>query len=288
MYRWFPDGITNICYNCIDRHVQYGDGDKTALIYDSGYLGISEKWTYNDLLERVGRFANVLKKKFSIQKGDRVLLYMPMIPVSVFAMLACARIGAIHSVVFGGFAAKELANRIDDCKPKVIITASCGLEPGKVIPYRPIVDEAFQYCEQVKSSEVKRILIQRKDKHEEKGQDKKLYFDYDDLMADEKDICPCEFVESTHPLYILYTSGTTGAPKGTVRDTGGTAVGLSYIMDIVFDIQKGDTYFAASDIGWVVGHSFIVYGPLLRGAQTVLFEGKPTVPNVGVLWRVVA
>ena len=223
LYKWFPDGETNICYNAVDRHVKNGDGNNTAIIYESAYLDISEKWSYNDLLDRVGRIASILQKVFKVNKGDRVLLYMPMIPVSAFAMLACARIGAIHSVVFGGFAAKELANRIDDCKPKVIITSSCGLEPGKVIQYRPIVDEALDLCERVDKKSIKRILVQRKVKFEDKDYNKELYFDYDDLMENESEVAECVSVPSNHPLYILCknlniflnipnidTSGTTG------------------------------------------------------------------------------
>lgn len=194
-----------MCYNCVDRHIDAGDGDITALIYESAYLNISEKWTYKDMQNRVGRIASIFKNKFGIEKGDRVLLYMPMIPVSAFAMLACARIGAIHSVVFGGFAAKELANRIEDCKPKLIITASCGLEPGKVIKYRPIVDEAVAMVTGIENAHksIKRLFVQRKDKYEDKDFDKDVYFDYDDLMADEQEVAECTPVLSTHPLYIL-------------------------------------------------------------------------------------
>lgn len=220
LYRWFPDGEINMCYNAIDRHVKNGDGDRTAMIYDSAYLNIQERFTYNEMYNRVGRIASILKKKFSIQKGDRVLLYMPMIPVSVYSMLACTRIGAIHSVVFGGFAAKELAHRIDDCKPKLIITASCGLEPGKVIHYRPIVDEALKLSKIANAQkEVKRMIVQRKDKYNDIDCDKEVYFDYDELMEEEQEICECVAVESTHPMYILCkivllqnidTSGTTG------------------------------------------------------------------------------
>lgn len=206
LYRWFPDGMINICYNAVDKHVDRGHGDNVAFIYDSAYLNIQEKFTYKEVQNRVGRIASMLSKRFGVTKGDRVLLYMPMIPVSAFFMLACARIGAIHSVVFGGFAAKELANRIEDCRPKVIITASCGLEPGKTVKYRPIVDEALLLAEANipnAKKDIKRVIVQRKDQHEEKDLEKDEYFDYDELMAEEESIAPCVPVESTHPLYIL-------------------------------------------------------------------------------------
>lgn len=205
MYRWYPDGEINICYNAIDRHVENGDGDNICFIYDSVYTHIQEKITYKEAQNKIGRIANVLRKQFGVTKGDRVLLYMPMIPVSTYFMLACARLGAIHSVVFGGFAAPELANRIDDCQPKVIITASCGLEPNKVIHYRPIVDEALSLCKVVENANktVKRIIVQRRDKYEDKDIDQDVYFDYDALMNDEQEMSECVPVESTHPLYIL-------------------------------------------------------------------------------------
>jgi propionyl-CoA synthetase len=205
LYKWFPDGLINICYNAVDRHVENGDGENVAIIYDSVYTGVQEKITYKEVQNRVGRIASILKKQFGVEKGDRVLLYMPMVPVSAYCMLACARIGAIHSVVFGGFAAMELANRIDDCQPKCIITASCGLEPGKVIKYRPIVDEALTLCKRVEnaSSTMKRLIVQRRDKHEEKDLDKSVYLDYDQLMEEEHELADCVPVESTHPLYIL-------------------------------------------------------------------------------------
>jgi propionyl-CoA synthetase len=206
LYKWFPDGEINICYNALDKHIERGHGDEIAFIYESAYLSISERFTYKEVHNRVGRIASILTKRFGVTKGDRVLLYMPMIPVSTFFMLACARIGAIHSVVFGGFAAKELANRIEDCRPKVIITASCGLEPGKVIKYRPIVDEALRLAEQKMENakkSIKRIIVQRKDLHEEKDIPSDEYFDYDDLLSEEEEIAPCVPVQSTHPLYIL-------------------------------------------------------------------------------------
>lgn len=284
-YKWYPDGEINICYNAIDRHVEDGRGDQIALIWDSAYTKTSKKYTYNDLLNHVSRLARVLTDDFEVTQGDRVLIYMPMIPEAAFAMLACARIGAIHSVVFGGFAAKELSNRIDDSKPKLIITASCGIEPRKVIKYPPIVDEALELSE---ASDTKRIIVQRHNESYDLELKEGVYFDYHELMEKTKEGIDAVQVNSNQELYILYTSGTTGQPKGIVRDTGGTVVGLNYIMDIVFNIQPGDTWFAGSDIGWVVGHSFIVYGPLIRGGTTVFFEGKPVgTPDPGTFWRLV-
>ena len=284
MGRWYKGGQTNICHNCVDVHLRTGRRKQTALIYDSAYTKVTKSYSYEDLQDHVGRFATLLNS-LDVNKGDRVLIYMPMIPEAVFAMLACARIGAIHSVVFGGFAAKELANRVTDCKPKILVTASCGIEPNKLIPYRPIVDEALVYADH---SHIKRIIVQRHNEYFDMGADPTLYVDYHSEMQKIKEVAECAHVDSTHPLYILYTSGTTGQPKGIVRDTGGTAVGLNWVMDYVFGVQPGDTWFAASDIGWVVGHSFIVYGPLLRGATTILFEGKPVgTPDPGAFWRVV-
>lgn len=290
MQRWYPDGEMNICYNCVDRHVDEGRGDLEALAYDSAYTGVQSTYTYKQLQVEVGKLASLLKTKFGIGAGDRVLIYMPMVPSAAFAMLACARIGAIHSVVFGGFAAKELANRIDDCLPKLIVTCSAGLEPKKVIKYAPIVDEALSMTTKLKdAAKLPRLIYQRPEKDGIHGDPtvSDYYYDYQQTM-DETDwpIAPCESLPSTHELYILYTSGTTGEPKGIVRDCGGTAVGLNYCMKNVFDLQQGGVHFAASDIGWVVGHSFIVYGPLLRCARAIFFEGKPVVPDAGVIWRV--
>lgn len=284
-FKWYPDGMINICYNAIDRHVVEGRGDQDALIWDSAYTKSTKKFTFSEVQDRVSRLAKILVDTFEVTQGDRVLIYMPMIPEAAFAMLACARIGAIHSVVFGGFAAPELSNRIDDSKPKMIITASCGLEPNKIIRYTPIVDEALEIS---KLTDLKRLIVQRHDVVFETKLNKDLYLDYYELMAETETGIDCVPVPANQELYILYTSGTTGQPKGIVRDTGGTTVALNYIMDIVFNLQIGDTWFSGSDIGWVVGHSFIVYGPLIRGTTTIFYEGKPVMtPDPGAFWRIV-
>jgi len=280
-YEWFPDGITNMCDLCLDVHVHQGRGDQTAIIYDSPVTQVKEQITYSHLLDKVSRFAGALQI-LGISKGDTVIIYMPMVPEAIIAMLACARIGAIHSVVFGGFAPHELALRINDAAPKAIISASYGVEGQRKIPYKPLVDRAI---EEASMKPEHRIFFQREIAYDALDQAGELDF-YKILNASS----PVEFVPlpSTHPLYILYTSGTTGTPKGIVRDIGSYAVALKYSMSAIYNIHPGDVYWAASDVGWVVGHSYIVYAPLLQGCTTVLFEGKPVgTPDAGTFWRVV-
>jgi len=281
-YRWFTGGELNTCYNALDYHVENGRADQLALIYDSPVTKTVKKFTYRELTDYVSRFAGVLKN-LGLGKGDTAIIYMPMIPEAVVAMLACARIGAVHSVVFGGFAPHELAVRINDAKPKLMITASCGIEVTRVIPYKPLLDEAIKLADHKPE---KCIYYQREQSRAElmKGHD----LDWVDLMKDAKGT-ECVPVKATDPLYILYTSGTTGIPKGVVRDNGGHAVALKNSMKLIYDINPGDVYWAASDVGWVVGHSYIVYGPLLNGNTTILFEGKPVgTPDPGAFWRVIA
>ncbi len=281
LYRWFKGAKTNTCYNALDRHVEAGHGERTALIYDSAMTGTVQKFSYHELTDQVARFAGVLSD-FGVKKGDRVLIYMPMIPQSVVAMMACARIGAVHAVVFGGFAAKELSKRIDDAEPKVIVTATCGLEPGRVIAYKPLLDQALQ----MSRSDAKSIIVARPECSSDMKEQRD--FDWDDLMAT-ADPVPCVSLEATDPLYILYTSGTTGTPKGIVRDNGGHMVAMHWSMKNVYDMDPGDVFWAASDIGWVVGHSYIVYAPLIKGCTTILYEGKPVgTPDAGAFWRVIA
>lgn len=280
-YRWFEGAEMNTCYNCLDRHVEDGRGDQDALIYDSPMTGQVKKYTYRELTETVARFAGALAG-LGITKGDRVLLYLPMVPEALVAMLACARIGAIHSVVFGGFAPKELATRIDDSKPVAIIAASCGLEPNRTIAYKPLIDEAIEMSAH---NPANCIILQRPECEAEmkEGRD----HDWRTLEAGAEP-APCVPVAATDPLYILYTSGTTGVPKGVVRDNGGHAVALRWSMKYVYDINPGEVFWAASDVGWVVGHSYIVYAPLLHGCTTILFEGKPIgTPDAGTFWRVI-
>jgi propionyl-CoA synthetase len=282
-YRWFPDGRLNTCYNALDRHVIAGHADRTALIYDSPVSGTKRSYTYAHLLDLVARFAGVLQA-CGVGPGDRVLLYLPMIPEAVIAMLGCARIGAVHSVVFGGFAPAELAARIDDARPTVIVTASCGLEPARVVEYKPLLDEAIRRAEHQPDQ---CIVVQRPQAPAEMGE---RDLDWATLMrVGTVPPAACVPVAATDPLYVLYTSGTTGRPKGIVRDNGGHAVALNWTMGNVYGIGPGDVMFTASDVGWVVGHSYIVYAPLFAGATTVLYEGKPVgTPDAGAFWRVIA
>jgi len=281
-YRWFRGGRLNTCHNALDRHVDSGRADQRALIYDSPVTGTKRTLTYRELRDETARFAGVLSG-LGITKGDRVVIYMPMIPEAVVAMLACARLGAVHSVVFGGFAAHELALRIDDAKPKLIVSASCGIEVSRIIEYKPMLDKAI---DEASHKPERTIIVQRPQARAEiTARD----LDWHDLMATATDQVPCAPVEATDPLYILYTSGTTGKPKGVVRDNGGHAVALTWSMRYVYDTHPGEVFWAASDIGWVVGHSYIVYAPLLAGCTTILYEGKPVgTPDAGAFWRVVA
>jgi len=281
-FRWFTGGVLNTCYNCVDRHVEAGRGDQAAIIYDSALTDAGRTLNYSDLLDQVSRFAGALAAQ-GVGKGDRVILYMPMVPEAVVAALACARIGAVHSIVFGGFAANELAVRIDDCTPKVIVTASCGIEPTRTIAYKPLLDEAIALAGHTPDA---CIILQRPQVMADlvAGRD----FTWDDAMAAAQP-AGCVPVAATDPLYILYTSGTTGAPKGVVRDNGGHAVALKWSMPNIYDIAPGEVYWAASDVGWVVGHSYIIYAPLLHGSTSVLYEGKPVgTPDPGAFWRVIA
>ncbi|MEW6486525.1 MAG: propionyl-CoA synthetase [Thermodesulfobacteriota bacterium] len=281
-YRWFVGGELNTCYNALDRHVEGGRADQVALIYDSPVTNQVQKFTYRELRDEVARFAGVLRG-LGVGKGDTVIIYMPMVPQAVVSMLACARLGAVHSVVFGGFAPNELAVRIDDAKPKVIVSASCGIEGAKVLAYKPMLDKAIELA---KHKPEKCVMLARPQVKAEltPGRD----FDWDELMA-KAEPAPCVTVKATDPLYILYTSGTTGLPKGIVRDNGGHAVSLAWSMKYVYDVEPGDVYWAASDVGWVVGHSYIVYAPLIYGCTTICYEGKPIgTPDPGAFWRVIS
>ncbi|MCM2285819.1 MAG: propionyl-CoA synthetase [Desulfobacula sp.] len=281
-YRWFTGGETNTCYNAVDLHVDNGMGNQTAIIYDSPVTGVIKTYTFLELKEQASKFAGVLSSK-GVSKGDRVIIYMPMIPEAVFAMLACARIGAVHSVVFGGFAAAELATRINDAKPKVIVSASCGIEIKRIIEYKPLLDKAIDLSDAKPEA---CIIFQRPQATASmiKGRD----YDWASEMGTALPQA-CVPVKATDPLYILYTSGTTGQPKGVVRDNGGHMVALKYTMGAIYGVDKGDVYWAASDIGWVVGHSYIVYGPLFKGCSTILFEGKPVgTPDASTFWRVIS
>ncbi|HJO04993.1 MAG TPA: propionyl-CoA synthetase [Acidobacteriota bacterium] len=280
-YRWFPGGIVNTCYNAVDRHVESGRAEQLALVHDSPVTGTTATLTYAELQDRVARFAGALAAR-GVEKGDRVIIYMPAVPEAIIAMLACGRIGAVHSVVFGGFAPNELATRIDDAKPKVIVSASCGIEVKRVIEYKPLLDKAIEIASFKPDC---CIILQRPQAAAPllKGRD----VDWREV-ADAEPV-DCLPVAATDPLYILYTSGTTGVPKGVVRDHGGHLVALKWTMKNVYDVNPGDVYWAASDIGWIVGHSYIVYAPLFHGCTTVLYEGKPVgTPDPGAFWRVIS
>ena len=281
LYEWYADGLTNTCWNAVDRHVKAGHGARVALIHDSPITGTQSKITYAELQERVARLAGALRAK-GIEKGDRVIIYMSMAPEAIVAMLACARLGAIHSVVFGGFAAHELAVRIDDAQPRAIIASSCGIEPGRVIAYKPLIDAALS---QSRHKPEFTVILQR----EQVQADLTEGFDFDWHAVQEGAAqADCVPVEGTHPVYILYTSGTTGAPKGVVRPTGGHLVALNWSMKNVYNVDPGEVFWAASDVGWVVGHSYICYAPLIHGNTTVVFEGKPVgTPDAGTFWRVI-
>jgi propionyl-CoA synthetase len=281
-YRWFSGGEMNTCYNAVDYHIDNGRGEQNAIIYDSPVTDTIKKYTYNQLRDEVARFAGALAAQ-GVAKGDRVLIYMPMIPEAAIAMLACARLGAVHSVVFGGFAAKELAVRINDAKPKVIVSASCGIEVKRVIAYKPLLDEAINFAD-FKPQHC--IIKQRPMEAAAMADGRDLDWDAVTAAAQPHDCVP---VAATDPLYILYTSGTTGVPKGVVRDNGGHMVALKWTMGNVYNVKAGDVYWAASDVGWVVGHSYIVYAPLFKGCTTIIFEGKPVgTPDAGAFWRVIS
>ncbi len=281
-YRWFAGGELNTCYNALDRHVKNGRAEQVALIYDSPVTGQVQRFVYRELLDLVARFAGALRG-LGVGKGDTVIIYMPMVPQAAIAMLACARLGAVHSVVFGGFAPHELAIRIDDAKPKVIISASCGIEGKRTVDYKPMLNKAIELAAHKPGS---CVIFQRPQQKAElfPGRD----FDWDELMA-KAEPADCVPVKATDPLYVLYTSGTTGVPKGIVRDNGGHAVALRWSLENIYDTKPGEVYWAASDVGWVVGHSYIVYGPLFTGCTTILYEGKPVgTPDPGAFWRVIS
>ncbi|MGN6391963.1 MAG: propionyl-CoA synthetase [Gemmatimonadales bacterium] len=281
-YRWFAGGLVNSCYNALDRHVENGRAEQTALIYDSPVTETVRSYTFRELRDEVARFAGALAAR-GVGRGDRVIIYMPMVPEAVIGMLACARIGAIHSVVFGGFASPELASRITDARPKAVLTASCGIEGSKVVPYKPLLDKAIElasakpeFCVVLQRPQARATLMSRRD------------YDWAELAAAASPV-DCVPVLATDPLYILYTSGTTGHPKGIVRDNGGHLVALTWSMRNVYGVEPGEVYWAASDLGWTVGHSYIVYAPLFHGNTTILYEGKPVgTPDAGAFWRVIA
>ena len=282
LYEWFSDSMVNTCYNAVDRHVFNGRADQKAIIYDSPMTDTKYSITFAELLEKVASLAGALSSK-GISKGDRVIIYMPMIPEGIISMLACARIGAIHSVVFGGFASNELAVRIDDAKPKAIIAASCGLEPNRIVEYKPLIDSAIELADY----KPKTVIIFQRPQCKAKlvnGRD----YDWEHIQ-NKVEKAPCVSVEGSHPAYILYTSGTTGAPKGVVRPTAGHLVALNWTMKNFYDVDPGEVFWAASDIGWIVGHSYICYAPLIHGNTTLVFEGKPVgTPDAGTFWRVIS
>ncbi len=281
-YKWFEDGVTNTCYNALDYHIDQGRGDKVALIYDSPITGNKAKFSFKDLKNKVSKFASALGNQ-GIKKGDRVIIYMPMIPEAVIAMLACGRIGAIHSVVFGGFASNELASRIDDSNAKILITASCGFEPGRTVEYRPLVDGALKLAKH----KVEKVIFYQRKNHEVKL-NTPSEISWDEALSNAKDT-DCVEMGSNEYAYILYTSGTTGVPKGIVRDIGGHIVALKWTMKNIYNIDADDVWWSASDIGWIVGHSYIVYAPLFKGCTTVLFEGKPVgTPDAGAFWKIIS
>ncbi|GGJ69097.1 acetate--CoA ligase [Glutamicibacter ardleyensis] len=287
LYNWFPDGKLNLSANALDRHVAAGRGDQAALIYDSAMLNSKTEYSYSELLREVEIFAGVLRDR-GVKTGDRVLIYLPMIPQAVISMLACARLGAVHSVVFGGFAPKELAARITDCEPVAIVTASGGIEPSRHIEYLPAVAEALALAEK----SVRDVIVSHRDGFEHSPSEYQdasevNWLDWDELAKVAQPAAPVS-LDSTHPLYVLYTSGTTGSPKGVVRDTGGYTTALQFSMNAIYDVHPGDVMFTASDVGWVVGHSYIVYAPLIAGATSVLYEGKPIgTPDAGVFGRII-
>src|SRR5438034_3803716 len=282
LYRWFAGGRMNTCYNALDRHVERGRADQPALIYDSPVADTVATLTYRELRDAVAGFAGVLAAQ-GVVRGDRVIVYMPMVPEAVIAMLACARLGAIHSVVFGGFAANELATRIEDAKPKVIVSASCGIEPARLVEYKPLLDAAIDMAQ---SKPQRCVVLQRPMLEAALDPDRDV--EWNAALAGAKPAA-CVSVDATDPLYILYTSGTTGQPKGIVRDNGGHAVALAGTLKNIYDVDPGEVYWAASDIGWTVGHSYTVYAPLIHGCTTVLYEGKPVgTPDAGAFWRVIS
>jgi propionyl-CoA synthetase len=280
-YKWFKGGKINTCFNALDRHVEEGNGDRTAIIFDSAMTGVKKKYSYQELTKEVSILAGALQAH-GVQKGDRVIIYMPMIPESIMAMLACARIGAVHSVVFGGFASAELASRIDDSGAKVILSASCGLEPGKIVEYKPLLEDALKKAKH----KIEKVVIFQRDSHQATIDSN--FIDWKDFVKNAKP-AECVSCDANDPAYILYTSGTTGTPKGILRDIGGHVVALKWTMNNVYDINPDDVWWSASDIGWIVGHSYIVYAPLFHGCTSIVFEGKPVgTPDPGTFWRIIS